>query len=110
VGGVRHVNVKGVQAYIEASRVGLPRLSEEVVSETEAMEDFMMVGMRLLEGVSRAAFMVQFGRKLEEVFEKPLGRLLEKGLIEATVDGYRLSAVGVTLGNVVFGEFVGILG
>jgi putative oxygen-independent coproporphyrinogen III oxidase len=110
VGGVRHVNVKGVQAYIEASRVGLPRLSEEVVSETEAMEDFMMVGMRLLEGVTREAFMVQFGRKLEEVFEKPLGRLLEKGLIEATVDGYRLSAVGVTLGNVVFGEFVGILG
>lgn len=109
VGGVRHVNVKGVQAYIEAADQRLPRLSEETVTQLEAMEDFMMVGMRLLAGVDRVLFESQFGMHMDEVFEQPLRTLLNKGLIEPTAVGYRLSAHGVTLGNVVFGEFVGSL-
>ncbi|MEY4479857.1 MAG: hypothetical protein RLZZ267_535 [Bacillota bacterium] len=107
--GERHVNVKGVQAYIEAATKELPRLSIEVVSNKEAMEDFMMVGLRLLAGVESARFESQFGMNLEQVFARPISHLLGKGLIEKTPDGYRLSAVGVTLGNVVFGEFVGSL-
>jgi oxygen-independent coproporphyrinogen-3 oxidase len=107
--GERHVNVKGVQAYIEAATKELPRLSIEVVSNKEAMEDFMMVGLRLLAGVESAGFESQFGMNLEQVFARPISHLLGKGLIEKTPFGYRLSAVGVTLGNVVFGEFVGSL-
>jgi oxygen-independent coproporphyrinogen-3 oxidase len=107
--GERHVNVKGVQAYIEAATKALPRLTVETVSNNEAMEDFMMVGLRLLDGVKSARFESQFGFSFEQVFARPISNLLGKGLIEKTPDGYRLSAVGVTLGNVVFGEFVGSL-
>jgi oxygen-independent coproporphyrinogen-3 oxidase len=111
VHGVRHENIKGVQAYIDATRQGLPRLSEEAVSEAEAMEDFMMVGLRLLEGVDRRAFAAQFGadKHLDTLFAKPLENLLLKKLIVATEYGYQLSELGVTLGNVAFGEFVGHL-
>lgn len=107
--GQRHVNVKGVQAYMEAVKNGLPRLSTEVISNNEAMEDFMMVGLRLLQGVASDRFESQFGLQLEQVFTNPIANLLGKGLIEKTEQGYRLSPVGVTLGNVVFGEFVGSL-
>ena len=48
---VRHVNIKGVQPYIDAAAARLPRLSEESIPEDEAMEDFMMVGLRMLGGV-----------------------------------------------------------
>jgi oxygen-independent coproporphyrinogen-3 oxidase len=107
--GERHVNVKGVQAYIEAAENGLPRLDIEAVTNNEAMEDFMMVGLRLLEGVSQKQFELQFQKQLDTVFQKPLQDLLAKCLLIKTNEGYCLSEVGVTLGNVVFGAFVGSL-
>jgi len=110
--GGRHVNIKGVQPYIEATRTRLPRLDTSVVTEEEAMEDFMMVGLRLLEGVRNADFASQFGGKfIEERFEAPLTRLLGEGLLERTgtegiAAGYRLSRKGIPLGNEVFGAFI----
>ena len=54
--GQRHVNIKGVQPFIDATLNRLPRLETNAVPEAEAMEDFMMVGLRMLDGVSTASF------------------------------------------------------
>ncbi|WP_020615660.1 radical SAM family heme chaperone HemW [Paenibacillus daejeonensis] len=106
----RHVNIKGVQPYIEATRNGLPRLDSSDVSESEAMEDFMMVGLRLLEGVSNTDFGRQFpGHSIEEQFGDIIMRLQDDGLLEAEGDRYRLTEQGVLLGNEVFGAFVTVL-
>ncbi|MFC4104002.1 radical SAM family heme chaperone HemW [Paenibacillus xanthanilyticus] len=110
--GLRHVNVKGVQPYIDATESRLPRLSTETVEEREAMEDFMMVGLRMLRGVSNADFMAQFeGRRIEDAFGETIGRLVTDGLLDRVADGegggYKLSAKGVPLGNEVFGAFLG---
>lgn len=109
VGRQRHINVKGVNPYIEATRKGLPRLDAYPISEAEAMEDFMMVGLRMHEGVSNEAFQEQFGRSLEEVFEKSLHKMLNAGLLELEAGHYRLSKQGILFGNDVFAEFVGTL-
>jgi oxygen-independent coproporphyrinogen-3 oxidase len=105
--GVRHVNIKGVQPYIDATRKGLPVLEKTSVSRQEAMEDFMMVGLRLLDGVNRQAFREQFGLELEEAFGPLLSRLTRKGLLKETQQGYRLSEAAIMYANDVFGEFVG---
>lgn len=106
----RHLNIKGVNPYVEACRQGLPRLDTFTIDENEAMEDFMMVGLRLLEGVSSARFASQFnGALLDKVFSDPIRRLLMQGLLEATDDGYRLTEQGLLFGNNVFGDFVGTL-
>jgi len=103
----RHVNIKGVQPYIDATLRGLPRLESSDVSETEAMEDFMMVGLRLLEGVSNAAFARQFpGRTIDGQFGDIVMRLRDDGLLELSGDRYRLTEQGVLLGNEVFGAFI----
>ncbi len=104
--GNRHINIKGVQPYIDATREGLPILEKYEISEQDAMEDFMMVGLRLLRGVDRADFSKQFGRELETVFGSELNKLLGLQLLESTDIGYRLSSQGVLLGNEVFGEFL----
>jgi len=109
VKGVRHVNVRGVEAYIEAASRGLPRRSESRVGAREAMEDFMMVGLRMLAGVRSADFAAQFGGlRLEDVFGGTLARLAEQGLLEpvGAEEGYRLTERGLMLGNVAFGAFV----
>ncbi|WP_019536084.1 radical SAM family heme chaperone HemW [Paenibacillus ginsengihumi] len=108
--GVRHVNIKGIQPYIEATRSGLPILERHEVEPAEAMEDFMMVGLRLLGGVSGEEFAAQFGTRLEAVFGGVLHRLMAKGLLERTERGYRLTKEGLPLGNEVFAEFLGEAG
>lgn len=109
---VRHVNIKGVQPYIDANKQQLPRLSVDEVTQREAMEDFMMVGLRLLEGVRASSFSGQFpGCTLEGEFGSVIEKLLGQGLLEKQEnDGervYRLSERGVLLGNEVFGAFLG---
>ncbi|TLS53741.1 oxygen-independent coproporphyrinogen III oxidase [Paenibacillus antri] len=107
VRGARHVNVKGIQPYIDATKQGLPLLEKFDVDPDEAMEDFMMVGLRLLRGVDRADFRAQFGRELEDVFGETIGRLQGQGMLEPTEGGWRLAPNGVLLGNEVFGAFLG---
>lgn len=109
VGRKRHINVKGVNPYVEATRKGLPRLDAYPISEAEAMEDFMMVGLRMHEGVSNKAFQAQFGRSIEDVFAKSLHKMLHAGLLEQEEGTYRLSQQGILFGNDVFAEFVGAL-
>ncbi|WP_018756767.1 radical SAM family heme chaperone HemW [Paenibacillus terrigena] len=102
----RHVNIKGVQAYNDASHKGLLRLDQFAVNANEAMEDFMMVGLRMMQGVTRTHFTEQFGVDLDDVYAPQLNKLLQAGLIEATTDGYKLSDRGVLFGNDVFAEFI----
>jgi putative oxygen-independent coproporphyrinogen III oxidase len=107
--GRRHMNIKGVQPYIDSANKTLPRLEQNVVSPEEAMGDFMMVGLRLQEGVTQESFARQFnGEKLEVVFGQQLERLTSQGLLENTglKAGYRLTPRGILLGNEVFGAFV----
>ncbi len=104
--GNRHVNIKGVQEYIDGTLVGLPILERVEVSEQEAMEDFMMVGLRLLSGVRHEEFRRQFGCSMLEVFGRELGELTTKHLLIADAEGYRLSEQGVLFGNEVFAHFL----
>lgn len=106
----RHINIKGVNPYVKACEEGLPRMDAFVVDEKEAMEDFMMVGMRVHEGVNRERFRQQFdGQELDDVFADQLRKLLDDQLIVETPEGYRLSERGVLFGNNVFGTFVDVL-
>lgn len=109
VGRQRHVNIKGVNPYNEAANKGLPRLESFEISKEEAMEDFLMVGLRVLDGVSGSRFREQFGISMEDVFAGPLNKMVGAGLLDATEDGYKLSSKGILFGNDVFGEFIGSL-
>ena len=109
VGRRRHMNIKGVNPYNEAARKGLPRLETIDVSREEAMEDFVMVGLRMLDGISRDHFEQQFNTSLDVVFARPLDKMVKAGLLEDTDEGYKLSDKGVLFGNEVFAEFIGAL-
>ncbi|MEW4370659.1 radical SAM family heme chaperone HemW [Paenibacillus kandeliae] len=110
VHGKRHINIKGVNPYNEAAATRLPRLDASEIDRDEAMEDYMMVGLRMLEGVSKERFARQFnGEQLDDVFRVQLDKLLKNDLLQPTEDGYRLSEKGLLFGNDVFGEFVGSL-
>lgn len=107
----RHVNIKGVQPYIEACKTKLPRLDQFEVSEKDAMEDFMMVGLRLADGVKSSVFHTQFPNEtLEYHFGTIINDQMNKGLLERVEIQddviYRLTDKGLLLGNEVFAAFL----
>ena len=115
VNRMRHVNLKGITPYIEAAAQKLPRLETALVPEAEAMEDLMMVGLRLLAGVPASRFSNQFaGQTLEEKFGGVIHKLMNDDLLEVEKTEndtiYRLTDKGVLLGNEVFGSFIGYSG
>ncbi|MGG1516250.1 radical SAM family heme chaperone HemW [Paenibacillus oryzisoli] len=106
IGGQRHINIKGVQPYIDATVQGLPVLEQFAVEPQEAMEDFMMVGLRMMDGVQGSDFRAQFGSEMEDHFGATLQGWVNKKLLERVPGGYRLSKQGVLLGNEVFASFL----
>ncbi|MVO99477.1 radical SAM family heme chaperone HemW [Paenibacillus lutrae] len=105
-GGFRHVNIKGVQPYINKTKEAMPHLERFEVTREEAMEDFMMVGLRLLEGVRDEDFRAQFGISIEEKFGPIVTSLTSKGLLEIAGDRLRLTERGILFGNDVFAAFL----
>ena len=120
VNGVRTANQRGVKAYIQSMAknqpVGFPggAAAETAlpVDRWTAMQEHMMVGLRLLdEGVSDARFSQRFGVTLKQAFPKQIQQLEQTGLLEWAGDGsdvLRLSQRGWLLGNQVFSEFVAV--
>ncbi|MBP5249282.1 MAG: radical SAM family heme chaperone HemW [Lachnospiraceae bacterium] len=82
------------------------RVQEEELDRRDLMNEFMMLGLRLTKGVSRAEFERRFGVSMDEAFPGVLSRLLSQGLIEENAGYVRLTEFGTDVANTVFGEFV----
>ena len=82
----------------------------EVISEAVEMGETMMMGLRLMEGVSGEGFRGRFGRTLESVFGDDLKELEGLGLLEEVGDRWRLTSPGKLLGNEVFQNPVRVSG
>lgn len=82
------------------------RLEVQELSETEQMEEFMFLGLRLTAGIDPADFQRMFGMTVEAVYGEPIARLTAQGLLERAGKGLRLTPRGIDVSNRVFAEFL----
>lgn len=116
VGGMRLANSTSLADYIQACMVMPMGIHEtfpacvEVneIDEFTAMQETMMLGLRLIQqGVSNAEFFQRFGRKIEAVFGTEINDLIRVGLAHwMDDDRFGLTERGVLLGNQAFIKFV----
>jgi oxygen-independent coproporphyrinogen III oxidase len=102
----RYSTVLGPAEYIR--RVGAGEsvvTSTEVVDERTEMGEFMMLGLRLNEGIAKSDFRRRFKVEVDEVFPGELARLNRLGLLE-TGEFVCLTDQGRLVGNEVFGAFL----
>ena len=109
--GRRIGNTSDLRGYIKSMispDVCLCDIEEENVeiSWTESRKEFMLLGFRLLRGVSAGEFADRFGMPLADVFGAELDGLLAKNLIICQNGNYRLSNTGLDYANQVFCAFV----
>jgi putative oxygen-independent coproporphyrinogen III oxidase len=103
----RHANIKGVKEYIGRIKEGQrPLLQQEHITKQEQMENYFILGLRLLEGVHLSSFQEEYGLAPKEVFGDVLKNLLAKNFLVIEGDVLRLTEQGLLFGNDVFAQFL----
>ncbi|MCX8066276.1 MAG: radical SAM family heme chaperone HemW [Anaerolineae bacterium] len=105
--GRRWTNVRHPEEYIHRIERGFSVADEvEEISQELEMAETMMMGLRLIRGVSDERFRARFGVGLEEAFGDQLRRFVRAGLLEWDGRVARLTPRGHLLGNQVFQAFL----
>ncbi|NLL80122.1 MAG: oxygen-independent coproporphyrinogen III oxidase [Clostridiales bacterium] len=103
VDGVRWSNVRDFKQYL----TGQHRKEQvEALSCEAAMEEFMFLGLRCMEGILPEQFFRQFGRKLETVYGSRIDVLKAQGLLQWCGNRLCLTARGIDVSNYVFEQFL----
>ncbi len=82
------------------------RRDKKQLTRDEQMEEFMFLGMRRCEGISKDAFFRRFDEKLEVIYGEVLTQLEQQKLIEKKGDQIRLTEYGIDVSNAVLSVFL----
>ncbi|MDE6365404.1 MAG: radical SAM family heme chaperone HemW [Lachnospiraceae bacterium] len=123
VGDRRWENTKNMERYLsvfQERNVGLydSRLAEnrsvgESVKEDairlfdmEQMAEFMFLGLRMMEGVSKREFTASFEEDMDEIYGDALQKWIQMGLMAQDGDTVMLTDAGIDVSNTVLSSFV----
>lgn len=97
------VNLRSPEAWLEAVQTkGLGLESQTAIAAREAMEEKILMGLRLKEGMDRARFTRQTGEELvSAIGEAKLSPLIKEGFLELTDTHLRATAKGWPLLNAI---------
>lgn len=104
---VRYYNEKNLQNYIKADGVIEHIRHEEGKVTTEmAMEEYMFLGLRMLEGINIKDFEKTFKCSVWEVYKKQLEKWIKYDVLVKDKDNIRLTKYGLDVCNEVFISFL----
>ena len=94
-------------SYIERIGSGEDLREEiEVLTKEDAMEEFMFLGLRRMQGISGTQFENCFGNTIEEIYGDVIEKLEQEKMLEVKEDKIRLTKRGIDVSNYVFCEFL----
>lgn len=101
--GRRYSNTADIRKYIEGNS-GYENV--EVLSEKDRISEYMIMKLRMTEGVDEKVFFDKFGFKIEDIYKKQLESFLSKGLMRHKNGFYSLTEYGTDISNYVMCEFL----
>lgn len=105
-GGVRFGNSRDLDAYLRGEAI----VRETTVpSRAERENEYVMLQMRLCDGLSGNAFRARFGHGAEPFFDR-LGRYIDGGFVKRTERGMAFTPKGFLVSNTVLSEVVDFSG
>ena len=113
---VRTANVTDLYTYIEDSNdihllesesfATNLHASSDAVSRKAQMEEFMFLGLRLIDGIKRETFFQTFGVQIEAIYGDTMGMLIDRDLLEQKEGVIRLTDLGQDVSNRVLAQFL----
>ena len=106
---VRYSNIDSIEEYIDnfkEKREYDNLVFHEKQNRESKMQEFMMLGLRKIDGIRIQDFKSKFGENPIFIFRKELEKLVNEELIEIDGDVIKLTNKGLDLANLVWEEFV----
>ncbi|MFS6074123.1 radical SAM family heme chaperone HemW [Streptococcus agalactiae] len=104
--GIRYRNRGPIQHYLKGVSEGNARLSEEVLSKNEMIEEELFLGLRKKEGVSIGKFEQKFGTSFEKRYGQIVQELQSDGLLKENNGFIQMTKKGLFLGDTVAEKFI----
>ena len=101
INNTRYDNNKRLKPYFEAFRENTYELSS-----LDKKKEFMMLGLRLIKGVSMIDYKRMFNSSMLDDFKDEINKLLKKNLLEIVDNNIRIPYDKLFLANIVWEEFV----
>lgn len=76
------------------------------LTKEECMEEYMFLGLRMMQGVSVQGFFDCFGRRMEEVYGKIVEKWIKEGFLQKHGDRISLTDKGIDVSNVILADFL----
>ena len=109
IDGARFSNIDSIEEYIENYKNNKQEnnfILHEKQNMKSKMQEYVLLGLRKIDGISCSTFEEKFGKDIFDVFEKELTTLMQKDLITAENGYIKLTNKGIDLANIVWEEFV----
>lgn len=107
--GVRYSNTDNLEQYInncKENKFNENKIIQEKQNLFMQEQEYMLIGLRKIEGVSIQNFKNKFGENPIFVFRNELKKLVEEKLLQIIEDKIMLTNKGLDLANLVWEEFV----
>ena len=103
----RYSNIENLEEYIEGieNNKDIKTVHEEQTEESK-MKEYMLLGLRKIEGVNISQFKTKFVHNPVYVYRNELNKLVKEELLEVEDDNIKLTNKGIDLANIVWEEFV----
>ncbi len=103
IDGCRYSNTNDLEKYLKSKDI-------KIIHEEQTIEDmkkeYMLLGLRKIDGISISKFKEKFGENPIYLFRKELQKLVEESLIIIDLDYIKLTEKGIDFANLVWKEFV----
>lgn len=103
----RFTNTSDREQYVkESASPEQIRRDQENLTMQEQMEEYMILGLRLMRGISRRDFQETFGKTVEEVYQPVLDKYSSMGLLKVTEERIALTRAGISVSNPIMADFL----
>ena len=105
----RYGNTENLEEYIQNIENKTPSkniILQEILDEESKMNEYMMLSLRKIDGVSISEFKKRFNQNPIMKYSKTLKKLIDENLIQIDKDRIMLSKKGIDLANLVWEEFI----
>lgn len=99
------VLTKDIKYSMTKDIIGLRR-NIEILTTQNQMEEFMFLGLRLIEGISNKEFYNRFNLDIDEVYGKAVKKLIQQDLLINNGNNLMLTERGIDISNIVLAEFL----
>lgn len=105
--GRRFSNTGDLGDYIRSlNDYKLPEDYAEIIDDEESIKEFMILGLRMIDGISPEEFNNRYNRDIFSVYGNEIDECIEAGLLVSVGKRLKLSSKGLDYANKVFRKFI----